>query len=351
MSELHTKRCGGHPGGLVALNLELDRYINKPPFHQLPVPATSRAKPDCRAFPMQPAQSQRRCRARRSESTFMLIQAICCSLQRHKSPAALLFQPSHASRTQEMEGSCIVLLGLLLVCSSHAGKQDALILGGRKVVNHSRPYMAILENDYKEILCDGFLIQPEWVMTAAHCRSARNFRVLIVLGVELLSDSSNHVWDIAQFRPHPHYNPTTWENDIMLVQLNNPVPYNKEVQPVKLPQQDREIPSTAACSTAGWGHTRDGGKRSTNLREVNVTLVPRDSCASVHKRKITRNMICAGNKEHNACQGDSGGPLVCDGVAEGVVSFGSKECGKTPTVYTKISRYLPWMNKVIKSAR
>ncbi|KAG6934921.1 complement factor D, partial [Chelydra serpentina] len=36
-------------------------------------------------------------------------------------------------------------------------------------------------------------------------------------------------------------------------------------------------------------------------------------------------MICAGNKEHNACQGDSGGPLVCDGVAEGVVSFGSKQ--------------------------
>ncbi|XP_032640935.1 mast cell protease 1A-like [Chelonoidis abingdonii] len=285
----------------------------------------------------------------------MLIQAICCSLQRHKSQAAFLFQPSHASRTQEMDRSCIVLLGLLLACSCHAGKQDALILGGRRVQNHSRPYMAILESDYKEILCDGFLIQPEWVMTAAHCRSSRNMRVLIVLGVELLSKRSNHIWDIAKFYQHPDYDSTTLENDIMLVQLNTPVPYDNTVQPVKLPQQDREIPCTAACSTAGWGRTRNSnkgasGRHSQVLQEVNVTLVPRKSCASLHIRKITRNMICAGNKEHNACQGDSGGPLVCNGVAEGVVSFGSKECGKTPTVYTQISRYLPWINKVIKSA-
>lgn len=44
-------------------------------------------------------------------------------------------------------------------------------------------------------------------------------------------------------------------------------------------------------------------------------------------------------------QGDSGGPLVCNEVAHGVVSFGYSA---PPGVYTRISNYLPWINKVMK---
>uniref|UniRef100_A0A8C8RQT8 Azurocidin 1 n=1 Tax=Pelusios castaneus TaxID=367368 RepID=A0A8C8RQT8_9SAUR len=248
-----------------------------------------------------------------------------------------------------MEISRVALLGLLLVCSTQAGKQDATIVGGHKVKDHSRPYMAFLESEYREVLCDGFLIQQKWVMTAAHCRGSRNVRILLVLGTDKLTDSSNHLWDIAKFHPHPHYNPITFENDIMLLQLSTPVPYNEAVQPVKLPPRDWEIPCTAACSTAGWGRTTNNRTHSQSLQEVNLTLVSREECQLCHKQKITNNMICAGNNKHNACQGDSGGPLICDGVAEGVVSFGSKECGKAPTVYTQISRYLPWINKVTNS--
>ncbi|XP_016070315.1 PREDICTED: complement factor D [Miniopterus natalensis] len=48
-------------------------------------------------------------------------------------------------------------------------------------------------------------------------------------------------------------------------------------------------------------------------------------------------------------QGDSGGPLVCDGVAEGVVTSGSRVCGnrKKPGIYTRVGSYASWIDSVM----
>lgn len=75
--------------------------------------------------------------------------------------------------------------------------------------------------------------------------------------------------------------------------------------------------------------------------------------------RITENMICAGIPEggKDSCQGDSGGPLhvkMSDTSSfhlVGVVSWG-EGCArpKTPGVYTRVSRYLSWIESKTKNS-
>ncbi|XP_009642268.1 complement factor D, partial [Egretta garzetta] len=68
-----------------------------------------------------------------------------------------------------------------------------------------------------------------------------------------------------------------------------------------------------------------------------------------HKRlyRVRAQIPHPGSNIHNnkddllLLQGDSGGPLVCSGVAEGVVTAGSRVCGnyKKPAIYTRIAPY------------
>ena len=75
--------------------------------------------------------------------------------------------------------------------------------------------------------------------------------------------------------------------------------------------------------------------------------------AGYFRFQISNNMMCAGYLEggKDSCQGDSGGPLhVIDkntGKYQeiGIVSWGNGCAQKRyPGVYTRVSRYLRWIN-------
>ncbi|KAM8960461.1 serine protease 57-like [Pelodytes ibericus] len=226
------------------------------------------------------------------------------------------------------------------------------ILGGHEARPHSRPYMASLRNG-RGHYCGGALIQRKWVLTAAHCMDNRLVKsVLVVLGAHELAapDSFVQVFSVQKSIPHPKYNRTFFQNDILLLKLNASAVINAAVRPIRLPCLNSAIATSTSCLCVGWGHVSDLRIKPLALMETDVSMISRETCGKFWNH-IFESMLCTATagKIKGSCRGDSGGPLVCRNRVEGVVSYSGKYCGDplTPDVYTRVSFFVPWIWKVI----
>lgn len=243
----------------------------------------------------------------------------------------------------------LVLLGAAACAAQPRGR----ILGGREAESHARPYMASVQLNGKHV-CGGFLVSEQWVLSAAHCvEDLADGKVQVLLGAHSLSqpESSKRLYDVLRVVPHPDSRRDTIDHDLLLLQLSDKAELGPAVQPLAWQRLDRDVAAGTLCDVAGWGVVTHAGRRPDRLQQLQLRVLDRATCnqRTYHDGTITRSMMCGESNRRDTCKGDSGGPLVCGGVAEAVVTSGSRVCGnrKKPGIYTRVASYAAWIDGVM----
>jgi secreted trypsin-like serine protease len=227
-------------------------------------------------------------------------------------------------------------------------------------------------------LCGGVMIAADWALSAAHCFVDGNDR-LRPLGSRRVRLGNNYLpaateMAIDRVIVHADYRRTgDRHHDIALIHLKADDRTDKAklayAMSAPLPAAGmRPVAATDVLKVTGWGMTgenEDGATRDVDgkplrgsllLLEAKLNLADAARCRAVPTlmRTVWDGVLCvAGDSSgQDSCQGDSGGPLTRRGVLVGLVSVGLG-CGRpgVPALYTRVDRYLPWINTVMAASK
>uniref|UniRef100_A0A1I8PAU9 Peptidase S1 domain-containing protein n=1 Tax=Stomoxys calcitrans TaxID=35570 RepID=A0A1I8PAU9_STOCA len=264
------------------------------------------------------------------------------------------------------------------VCGPISAKMFLNVYGGSEASLGDFTWLANLE--YKtddgdlEVACAGNIINKRYILTAAHCVTGE---ILIKKGqlvsvrvgdhnIDTAKDCNEYVCidppqylGIEKVIAHENYRKVMGKrgsvNDIALLRVDRDIEYSKSVAPVCLPSVVptlKPLEPGMKLTAAGWGHI---GSRSYSPVKLTVSLpyVANENCTL----SVDESHLCAGGRfREDTCSGDSGGgifrlhhlelfqaPFIW--IIEGIVSYG-RGCGlEEPSVYTRVTSFMDWIQQ------
>ena len=229
------------------------------------------------------------------------------------------------------------------------------IVGGKEADPGAWPWQvailrAAIDNNWNAQYCGGSLIDPYWVLTAAHCvADVPPTDIEVGIGIHDLATGEGTRAAVSQVVVQPEYDfgqthGVSARSDLALLRLTNAAPISGSigisgsVQTIRLARPDQPAftaPDRFAIVT-GWGsRSYDFPDYPERLYQVTVPLVSNALCNDAYNNlgydnAIDETMICAGYTEggKDSCYGDSGGPLMVKDEAGGWLQVGIVSSGE-----------------------
>ncbi|KAK9309050.1 hypothetical protein QLX08_001227 [Tetragonisca angustula] len=241
------------------------------------------------------------------------------------------------------------------------------IVGGKAATFGEWPWQVLVREAtwlglFTKNKCGGVLITDKYVITAAHCQPGFLATLVAVFGEFDLSgelEAKRSVTrNVRRVIVNRGYNPTTFESDLALLELESPIQFDVHIVPICMPEDGIDFTGRMATVT-GWGRLKYNGGVPSVLQEVQVPIIKNSVCQEMfqtggHSKLILDSFLCAGyaNGQKDSCEGDSGGPLVMqrpDGrwFLVGTVSHGiTCAAPYLPGVYMRTTYFKPWLHSI-----
>lgn len=192
-------------------------------------------------------------------------------------------------------------------CGVRPLKPHGRIVGGLDTYFGKWPWQALVKEAtwlgiFVKNKCGGVLINDRYVLTAAHCQPGFLSSLIVILGEYDLSGDFESLKpvtrNVKKMIVHRDYNSQTFENDLALLKMDQPVEFQPHIVAICLPEDNEDFTGKIA-HVSGWGKLSHGGSIPNILQEVHVPIVTNSKCQKMflsagHIKAIRDTFICAG---------------------------------------------------------
>lgn len=227
----------------------------------------------------------------------------------------------------------------------------AAIVGGQDATATTAPYQVAIRVDGwfgKSMVCGGFLLSANKVVTAAQCVDRVSTSKVEVAWGGLDSNDLPSKSAITKISMHPRYDAATLAYDVAVLTLSTAA---SETGSVKMARLANSAPAAGQDVTVtGWGRTeRDSPHLPTQLQSTQLPVLNQQSCNAAYGPvgggADPFGLFCAGPADgsRSVCTGDAGGPAVVDGLVVGIIS--GRGCGEpgSPSLFSSAATFKSWL--------